>query len=78
VGQHPRLPICSSRAVQSHARPYDTHPPPTPFLPIDLIDGSDLREMADEVGLDLYNGRIEILRDRTLRPYNPARGPTRR
>jgi restriction endonuclease Mrr len=30
--------------------------------------------MADEVGLDLYNGRIEILRDRTLRPYNPARG----
>ena len=42
--------------------------------PIDLVDGSDLREMADEVGLDLYNGRIEILCDRTLRPYDPTRG----
>ena len=42
-----------------------------PF-PIELIDGTDLREIADEVGLDLYNGRIEILCDETLRPYDPA------
>jgi len=27
---------------------------------------------ADEIGLDLYNGRIEILCDETLRPYDPA------
>lgn len=40
--------------------------------PIDLIDGEDLREFADEIGLDLYNGRIEILCDDTLRPYDPA------
>ena len=40
--------------------------------PIELIDGEDLREIADEIGLDLYNGRIEILCDETLRPYNAA------
>lgn len=36
---------------------------------IKLIDGRDLRDIADEVGLDLKNGRIEILCDETLRPY---------
>ena len=40
--------------------------------PIEIIDGEDLREIADEVGLDLYNGRIEILCDETLRPYDPT------
>jgi restriction endonuclease Mrr len=40
--------------------------------PIELIDGEDLREIADEIGLDLYNGRIEILCDETLRPYDAA------
>ena len=40
--------------------------------PIELVDGQDLREIADQVGLDLYNGRIEILCDQTLRPYDPA------
>ncbi|WP_277554084.1 restriction endonuclease [Halobaculum limi] len=40
--------------------------------PIELIDGTELREIADEIGLDLYNGRIEILCDETLRPYDPA------
>ncbi|QAU11519.1 restriction endonuclease [Halorubrum sp. BOL3-1] len=40
--------------------------------PIELIDGEDLREIADDIGLDLYNGRIEILCDETLRPYDPA------
>jgi restriction endonuclease Mrr len=42
--------------------------------PIELIDGDDLREIADEIGLDLYNGRIEILCEETLRPYDPTRG----
>ena len=37
--------------------------------PIELIDGTDLREIADEIGLDLYNGRIEILCSESLRPY---------
>ncbi|MFA9417908.1 restriction endonuclease [Natrinema sp. HArc-T2] len=40
--------------------------------PIELIDGTELREIADEIGLDLYNGRIEILCDETLRPYDSA------
>jgi restriction endonuclease Mrr len=40
--------------------------------PIELIDGQDLREIADEIGLDLYNGRIEILCDETLRPHDPT------
>lgn len=39
---------------------------------IELLDGEDLREIADEIGLDLYNGRIEILCDETLRPFDPA------
>ena len=42
--------------------------------PVELLDGEDLRALADEVGLDLYNGRIEILCDRCLRPADPARG----
>ncbi|MEF8937104.1 MAG: restriction endonuclease [Halovenus sp.] len=41
---------------------------------IELLDGDDLRTLADEIGLDLYNGRIEILCDETLRPYDPTRG----
>jgi restriction endonuclease Mrr len=40
--------------------------------PIELLDGEALREIADDIGLDLYNGRIEILCDETLRPYDPA------
>ncbi|CDK39162.1 restriction endonuclease [Halorubrum sp. AJ67] len=40
--------------------------------PIELLDGENLREIADDIGLDLYNGRIEILCDDTLRPYDPA------
>jgi restriction endonuclease Mrr len=39
---------------------------------IDLIDGTDLRDIAEEIGLDLYNGRIEILCDQTLRPFDPT------
>lgn len=39
--------------------------------PIELVDGSDLREIADEIGLDLHNGRIEILCEETLRPVDP-------
>ena len=42
--------------------------------PIELLDGTDLREIAEEVGLDLYNGRIEILCEETLRPADPASG----
>jgi len=42
--------------------------------PIELIDGTDLREIADEIGLDLYNGRIEIICDETLRPFDPTSG----
>jgi restriction endonuclease Mrr len=44
--------------------------------PIELIDGEDLREIADDIGLDLYNGRIEILCDETLRPFDPATSVT--
>ncbi|RNJ26346.1 restriction endonuclease [Halosegnis longus] len=42
--------------------------------PIELIDGKRLRSIAEEVGLDLYNGRIEILCDETLRPTDPTGG----
>jgi len=39
---------------------------------IELIDGTDLREIAEEVGLDLYNGRIEIICEESLRPTDPT------
>ncbi|GAB7019617.1 restriction endonuclease [Halostagnicola bangensis] len=39
-----------------------------------LLDGSDLREIGDEIGMDLYNGRIEILCEETLRPTHPTAG----
>jgi len=42
--------------------------------PIEFIDGTDLREIADDIGLDLYNGRIEIICDQTLRPFDPTAG----
>ncbi|AFK21005.1 restriction endonuclease (plasmid) [Haloferax mediterranei ATCC 33500] len=42
--------------------------------PIELIDGTTLRDIADDIGLDLYNGRIEILCDETFRPFDPAGG----
>ncbi|ERH14001.1 MAG: restriction endonuclease [halophilic archaeon J07HB67] len=51
-----------ARRLRSNGDPY----------PIELIDGTELREVADEVGLDLYNGRIEILCDETLRPSDPT------
>lgn len=46
--------------------------------PIELLDGTDLRSISDEIGLDLYNGRIEILCEETLRPHdstNPLSAP---
>jgi restriction endonuclease Mrr len=42
--------------------------------PVELLDGTDLREIADEIGLDLYNGRIEIICDESLRPVDPTSG----
>jgi restriction endonuclease Mrr len=41
---------------------------------IELIDGAKLRSIGEQIGLDLYNGRIEILCDDTLRPYDPTTG----
>ena len=38
--------------------------------PIELFSGRDLREVAEDIGLDLYNGRIEILCERTFRPFD--------
>ncbi len=43
--------------------------------PVELLDGGDLRSVADEIGLDLYNGRIEIICEDTLRPTDPSRPP---
>jgi restriction endonuclease Mrr len=41
---------------------------------IELLDGTDLREIGEEIGLDLYNGRIEVICEETLRPTHPT-GP---
>lgn len=38
---------------------------------IELLDGDDLREIGEEIGMDLYNGKIEILCEKTLNPYHP-------
>jgi restriction endonuclease Mrr len=39
--------------------------------PIDLVDGSDLRDLGEAVGMDLYNGRIEIVCEETLPVGDP-------
>ncbi|WP_339105779.1 restriction endonuclease [Haloterrigena salinisoli] len=41
---------------------------------VELLDGQDLREIGEEIGLDLYNGRIEILCEEALRPTHPTAG----
>ncbi|WP_255192451.1 restriction endonuclease [Natronobeatus ordinarius] len=41
---------------------------------VELLDGRDLREIADRIGLDLYNGRIEILCEEALAPTHPTAG----
>ena len=42
--------------------------------PIELLDGTGLRDLSEDIGLDLYNGRIEVLCDETLRPVDPTAG----
>ncbi|MFP8951486.1 restriction endonuclease [Natrialbaceae archaeon A-arb3/5] len=39
---------------------------------VDLLDGTALREIGEEIGMDLYNGRIEILCDEALEPIHPT------
>lgn len=41
---------------------------------VELLDGSDLRRIGEEIGLDMRNGRIEVLCDETLRPVDPTVG----
>ncbi len=41
---------------------------------VELIDGKDIREISGEIGMDLYNGRIEILCEEALRPTHPTAG----
>ena len=39
---------------------------------IEIIEGSDLRKRAGGSGLDLHNGRVEIICDQTLPPTNSS------
>lgn len=39
---------------------------------IDVLDGERLRDVAGDVGLDLYNGSIEIVCNELLRPSDPT------
>ncbi|MWV38548.1 restriction endonuclease [Natrialba sp. INN-245] len=41
---------------------------------VELLDGADLREIGEEIGMDLYNGRIEILCEEALWPTHPTAG----
>ncbi len=41
--------------------------------PIELVDGADLRRLGEQVGMDLYNGRIEIVCEETLPVGDPER-----
>jgi len=36
---------------------------------IELIDGADLRDIASQIGMDLYNGRFDIICEKMLSPY---------
>ena len=37
-------------------------------IDIDLLDGRELREIGESIGMDLYSGRIEVLCEETLPP----------
>ncbi len=65
--------VVTSGRYSSPAREYaeDLRRRDDPY-PIELIDGDDLREIADEIGLDLLNGRIEIICNDTLSPVHPS------
>jgi restriction endonuclease Mrr len=39
---------------------------------IEIIDGSELRERADGAGLNLHNGRVEIICDQTFPPIDSS------
>lgn len=41
---------------------------------VEVVDGRRIREIADEIGMDLYNGRIEIVCEQVLEPVHPE-GP---
>ncbi|SIR65732.1 restriction endonuclease [Natronorubrum thiooxidans] len=41
---------------------------------VELLDGQDLRTIGEEIGMNLYNGRIEILCTETLQPVHPTAG----
>lgn len=40
---------------------------------VELIDGRELRDIGEEIGMDMYNGRIEILCDRTFQVSEPEK-----
>jgi restriction endonuclease Mrr len=40
--------------------------------PVELVDGDDLRELGESAGMDLYNGRIEVVCEATLPVGEPA------
>ena len=44
--------------------------------PIELIDSEDIKKITNDMGFDPYKGRIEILCDETLRPYDSAASVT--
>jgi restriction endonuclease Mrr len=39
---------------------------------IELVDGAQLKEIAAEIGMDLRNGKFELVCDHTLSPVDPA------
>ena len=39
---------------------------------IELLDGRELRDIGESIGMDLYSGRIEVLCDETLPPPDDA------
>jgi restriction endonuclease Mrr len=41
--------------------------------PVELVDGRRLRELGEKVGMDLYNGRIEVVGEATLPVGAPER-----
>ena len=45
---------------------------------IDLLDGRELREIGESIGMDLYSGRIEVLCEETLPPPDVETGVDKR
>ncbi|WP_433632559.1 restriction endonuclease [Halomicrococcus sp. NG-SE-24] len=64
--------VATTGEISRQAEEYASDVSNNSHIQIDLIDGNKLANIADDIGLDLYNGSIEIICTQMLRPSDPT------